>query len=429
MAGEWRQDPKAAHQLRYHDGNGWTDHISDNGVIGVDPFDQPRHPPPSGPSTAPQDEDAEAIKGRKLVIAGLVTSGVSLLLCPCIGSMAGGGLALAGQRTTPVGRRSALGRLPLATYLLSGLGLLGWIVIFAIAAATGEAEEPEVAATATTMTTEVSVPVTTTSAPAVTVVVPTGDAELLAAVRVEPEVDPGGYDRGLFNYPAGGTDSRGCNTRSRVLERDSTVPAQITFPNCQVLVGRWLDSYTGTAYERASDVSIDHLVALKQAYVSGASAWSPATRTAFANDIDRLGALRVIGGSGNASKGDKDPAAWKPPLQQAWADYARSWLGVKIAYGLSADPAEVNALRTMLTPPPPVTTPPSTVQTPVTPPPTAAPTTKAPVTTRPPITTPATTGVYYANCAEARAAGAAPIRRGEPGYRSALDRDRIICTR
>jgi micrococcal nuclease len=31
---------------------------------------------------------------------------------------------------------------------------------------------------------------------------------------------------------------------------------------------------------------------------------------------------------------------------------------------------------------------------------------------------------YYPNCAAARAAGAAPIRAGEPGYRAALDRDR-----
>jgi general secretion pathway protein G len=34
-----------------------------------------------------------------------------------------------------------------------------------------------------------------------------------------------------------------------------------------------------------------------------------------------------------------------------------------------------------------------------------------------------TATVYYANCTAARAAGAAPIRRGEPGYRAALDRD------
>jgi hypothetical protein len=32
-------------------------------------------------------------------------------------------------------------------------------------------------------------------------------------------------------------------------------------------------------------------------------------------------------------------------------------------------------------------------------------------------------GVYFANCSAARAAGAAPIRRGEPGYAPKLDRD------
>jgi hypothetical protein len=44
---------------------------------------------------------------------------------------------------------------------------------------------------------------------------------------------------------------------------------------------------------------------------------------------------------------------------------------------------------------------------------------------RPPARAPSRSGggIYYANCSEARAAGAAPIRRGEPGYRAALDRD------
>ncbi|MEU9715420.1 excalibur calcium-binding domain-containing protein [Streptomyces sp. NPDC047976] len=37
--------------------------------------------------------------------------------------------------------------------------------------------------------------------------------------------------------------------------------------------------------------------------------------------------------------------------------------------------------------------------------------------------------VYYKNCDAAKAAGAAPIRRGQPGYRDALDRDKdgIAC--
>ena len=36
---------------------------------------------------------------------------------------------------------------------------------------------------------------------------------------------------------------------------------------------------------------------------------------------------------------------------------------------------------------------------------------------------PAQSSVYYESCADARAAGAAPLHRGEPGYRPGLDKD------
>lgn len=90
---------------------------------------------------------------------------------------------------------------------------------------------------------------------------------------------------------------------------------------------------------------------------------------------------------------------------------------------------------TTTTSPPPPTAPPATTAAPTTAPPAtmAAPTTAKPqplvaTTARPAPTTaatspPMTAGVYYANCAEARAAGAAPMSRGEPGYRAGLDRD------
>ena len=40
-----------------------------------------------------------------------------------------------------------------------------------------------------------------------------------------------------------------------------------------------------------------------------------------------------------------------------------------------------------------------------------------------PFRQPSTDSAYYPNCAAARAAGAAPMRVGEPGYRAGLDRD------
>ena len=89
------------------------------------------------------------------------------------------------------------------------------------------------------------------------------------------------------------------------------------------------------------------------------------------------------------------------------------------------------------TAPPPTTLPPpavtqATTIAPAVPTPDAAPPTVGPadatsaaVAPQPVVSTPKTTALstYYANCAAARTAGATPLHRGDPGYRSGLDRD------
>lgn len=65
----------------------------------------------------------------------------------------------------------------------------------------------------------------------------------------------------------------------------------------------------------------------------------------------------------------------------------------------------------------------STTVAPTTAAPPPPPTTRATVRTTTPPPTAAPRTVYYANCTEARAAGAAPVRRGDPGYHHHLDRD------
>jgi hypothetical protein len=80
---------------------------------------------------------------------------------------------------------------------------------------------------------------------------------------------------------------------------------------------------------------------------------------------------------------------------------------------------------TTTTPPDPADTP-TTIETPTAEiPPEPAP---DPTTVEEPVPAPAP-DTYYANCAEARAAGAAPMTAGEPGYRPGLDRDKdgIAC--
>lgn len=258
---------------RYWDGIAWTDHYAEDMATPdpSSPAGPPAEPsfsapaltstPPAGPINEPVDADSET-KGRKLVVAGLVTSAGSLLLCPILGSLAGGGLTLAGQRTTPPSRRPSLKRLPLIAYVLSALGVVGWTTAMAVGAVgTEDKKVPD----DKPITTTIMAPSTTAAATASTFPVPTGDDQLLSALRIAPENDPGGYNRSVFAYPEGGMDDRGCDARKRVLQRDSTVPAQVTYPGCNVLTGRWVDSYTGVTYEKPSEVSIDHLVALKQA--------------------------------------------------------------------------------------------------------------------------------------------------------------------
>jgi len=42
MPGEWKPDPLSKHELRYHDGNRWTEHVSNQGTASIDPIDGPR---------------------------------------------------------------------------------------------------------------------------------------------------------------------------------------------------------------------------------------------------------------------------------------------------------------------------------------------------------------------------------------------------
>ncbi|WP_327635633.1 excalibur calcium-binding domain-containing protein [Kribbella sp. NBC_00482] len=89
-------------------------------------------------------------------------------------------------------------------------------------------------------------------------------------------------------------------------------------------------------------------------------------------------------------------------------------------------------VRAVVRTPTPTPTP-TQSETPTPTPTTSAPTTPAPTPTVVPKPTPAptTTTVVFRSCAEARAAGKAPLRRGDPGYSTALDRngDGVACDR
>ncbi|KAG9092037.1 hypothetical protein FRC06_000274 [Ceratobasidium sp. 370] len=151
------------------------------------------------------------------------------------------------------------------------------------------------------------------------------------------------YSRDLF--PTWDTISGNCDTRGTVLKRGRT--NVVTDSSCAATSGTWVSVYDGATWTAGSDLDIDHLVPLKEAWLSGARSWTTARHEALANDLTRPQLLAVTDNV-NESKGDRDPANWMPPLASYHCTYIRAWITVKYYYGLTIDLAEKTALTNYL---------------------------------------------------------------------------------
>jgi hypothetical protein len=134
-----------------------------------------------------------------------------------------------------------------------------------------------------------------------------------------------------------------CDAREAALLRDGeNVEAG---SGCKVTSGSWYDPYTDQTFTDPSDIDTDHIVALANAWRSGASSWTDEERERYANDPD---VLLSVEDNANQAKGDKGPEAWKPPNEEVWCDYAERWTSIKDKYDLSVNPDEKAALEEML---------------------------------------------------------------------------------
>jgi len=134
-----------------------------------------------------------------------------------------------------------------------------------------------------------------------------------------------------------------------VLRRD-LIGARLGERNpCVVLSGVLHDPYTGKVLpydrSRASEIEIDHVVAVAAAWRAGAWEWTPQRRQAFANDVDNLLAADK---TANQDKRGQTPDNWKPARREAWCDYARRYVTAKSRYALSVTRAEAKTLGEML---------------------------------------------------------------------------------
>jgi len=125
------------------------------------------------------------------------------------------------------------------------------------------------------------------------------------------------------------------NTRHEVLIGSSAESVQFkTEKKCLVVSGKWIGLYTGKIFSNARKLDIDHVVPLKEAHISGASAWTKEKKRQFANDEENL---LAVSRSANRSKGAKDPAKWMPKNEAFHCEYIKKWVAVKEKYILYMD--------------------------------------------------------------------------------------------
>lgn len=266
--------------------------------------------------------------------------------------------------------------------------------------------------TALPTTTTTVAPTTTASTTTTVAPVTVSARERLAVLVIDDRPSPRGvYRREEWSH-WDDIDGNGCDARQDALIRSSLEPAVVDRSRgCSTVTGVWISPYDSFASRAPGDFDVDHLVPLANAFEAGGWAWDAGRRRQFAND--QVG-LVVVSASSNRSKGADTPDQWRPSNRASWCAFADTWVRVKEKWGLTVTTRERDALGQMLDtcgPDGPVW-------------PTAA-AIPPPLPPLPPLPPPAggDGGVWYANCTAARAAGAAPIRAGQPGYRAALDRD------
>lgn len=209
-------------------------------------------------------------------------------------------------------------------------------------------------------------------------------------------------------------------TRNDLLRRDLIdITLKPGSNGCTVQSGTLADVYTAASIsfvrgsDTSSDVQIDHIVALSNAWQTGAQQLDQATRANFANDPRNL---QAVDGPANQQKSDGDAATWLPSNKAYRCTYVARQVAVKAAYGLWVTPPEHDAIVRVLRDCGAT----AAVETAA---PSPVPASAAPAPKPAPAPNPAPSDVVYKNCNEVRAAGAAPIRTGEPGFSTRFDGD------
>ena len=175
---------------------------------------------------------------------------------------------------------------------------------------------------------------------------------VLETLVVKGRAPKTGYTRDQFGQAWADVDHNGCDTRNDILKRDLI---EIVYKpgtrNCVVASGSLVDRYSGQVINfvrgnaTSMEVQIDHVVALSNAWQTGAFKLTSDQRRALANDPLNLFAVQ---GRLNSQKGDGDAATWLPPLKSFRCTYIAQQIAVKAKYSLWVVAPEKAAMSAIL---------------------------------------------------------------------------------
>lgn len=169
----------------------------------------------------------------------------------------------------------------------------------------------------------------------------------LATLAVMPAGPMTGYSRDQFGPAWEDVDNNDCDTRNDILRRDLTNIVLRPGSTCIVERGILADPYTGKTINfvrgqgTSLAVQIDHVVALGDAWRTGAASWTAGKRLQYANDPL---VLLAVDGPANGAKSDRDAAGWLPPNPAYHCTYVERQVTIKVTYMLWVTPAERDAM-------------------------------------------------------------------------------------
>ncbi|MDO4611726.1 MAG: HNH endonuclease family protein [Candidatus Saccharibacteria bacterium] len=169
---------------------------------------------------------------------------------------------------------------------------------------------------------------------------------VLEELEVKGRAPKTGYSREEFYNGWPMVD--GCSLRQRILKREFGESAVLE--ECTVVAGEFDEPYTGehmvfSLKEEVSELEIDHVVALSDAWQKGAQYLTKEVRYEIATDPLNLIA---VDGPANSQKSDSDAASWLPPNKKFRCQYVARQISVKYKYGLWVTEAEKAAMHEVL---------------------------------------------------------------------------------